>query len=374
MYRILYLGQDKINYSRLRDGLPAYMRLETEQERKGLKDSLASERTHGLIIPLSNPGPDDLGYLKKVLGIPGVPGVIVTANFMTAAQAVCCIRHGAFDCLTGPVNGEVMGACLNRMIHICHPGKSPDIEYPEKLIAGDSSAIVDLIDRLIKYSDLPYPVLITGETGSGKELAARTIHLHSRRRNGPFTAVNCASYPDDILGSEMFGSKRGAFTGSVDRPGLFESSSGGTLFLDEIGELSIQGQACLLRVIEEGTVRRMGSNTTKPVDVRVVAATNRNLRESMKNGIFRSDLFYRLNLLGVTVPPLRKRREDIPRLTRDYLKKIRSDLHWRVESGAMALLVRYNWPGNVRELQSVLLRASLSAENGVLRTGDIAIP
>jgi transcriptional regulator with PAS, ATPase and Fis domain len=226
---------------------------------------------------------------------------------------------------------------------------------------------------LEKYSDLPYPVLITGETGSGKELAARTIHSQSNRRSGPFTAVNCASFPDDILGSELFGSRRGAFTGSVDRPGLFESSNGGTLFLDEIGELSIQGQACLLRVIEDGEVRRIGANTTRAVDVRVVAATNRDLRYSMKNGIFRSDLFYRLNLLGVTVPPLRKRREDIPDLSRDYLRKIRSDVHWRVESAAMALLVRHAWPGNVRELQSVLLRATLTAENGVLRAGDIAI-
>ena len=365
MYRILYLGQKKINYFRLKDGLPEHIHLEPEHERSGLEKSLASTRTHGIILPLSNPGPDELGYLKKVLGIPGVPGVIVIANYMTAAQAVCCMRHGAFDCLTGPVNGIVMGSCLNRMIHIYHSD--------EKLIAGNSSVIEDLIDRLIKYSDLPHPVLITGETGSGKELAARTIHYHSRRRDGPFTAVNCAYFPDDILGSELFGSRRGAFTGSVDRPGLFESSCGGTLFLDEIGELSIQGQASLLRVIEEGTVRRMGSNETKSVDVRILAATNRNLRDSMKNGLFRSDLFYRLNLLGVTVPPLRKRREDIPRLSRDYLKKIRSDQHWRIESGAMAMLVHHTWPGNVRELQSVLLRASLSVENGVLRAGDIAI-
>jgi DNA-binding NtrC family response regulator len=369
MYRILYLGQDKNTYTRLRDGFPIHMHLEPEHERNRLKERLSVSKTHGIILPFHSPGLEDFGFLKRIIGTPNVPGVIVTASYMTAPQAVCCMRHGAFDCLVGPVNGEVMGACLNRMIR---PEKRKN-QTPERLIAGRSQVVEKLLDRLEKYSDLPYPVLITGETGSGKELAARTIHSQSNRRCGPFTAVNCASFPDDILGSELFGSRRGAFTGSVDRPGLFESSNGGTLFLDEIGELSIQGQACLLRIIEDGVVRRIGANTTRAVDVRVVAATNRDLRYSMKNGIFRSDLFYRLNLLGVTVPPLRKRREDIPDLSRNYLRKIRSDVHWRVESAAMALLVRHSWPGNVRELQSVLLRATLSAENGVLRAGDIAI-
>lgn len=370
MYRILYLGQDINTYSRLREGFPSHMRLEPSYERTHLKESLSFSKTHGIILPLSYPGPEDLGFLKKVIGTPGAPGVIVTANFMTAPQAVCCMRFGAFDCITGPVDGRLIGASLERMIR---PASS-EVEKTDQLIAGSSQAVAKLTDRLVKYSDLPFPVLITGETGSGKELAARMIHRCGDRRGGPLTAVNCASFPDDILGAEMFGSKKGAFTGSVDRPGLFECSSGGVLFLDEIGELSIQGQACLLRIIEEGKVRRMGSNTTRPVNVRIIAATNRDLRVSMKLGTFRSDLFYRLNILGVTVPPLRKRKEDIPILTRNYLNEIRGDIHWRIDSSALAILVRYNWPGNVRELQSVLLRATLSAENGFLTAGDISIP
>ncbi len=376
MYRILYLGQDKTIYSRLRENLPIYMRLEPEYVRTRLEGSLRSAETHGIILPLYNPGPEDLSFLKGVIGIPEVPGVIVTANYMTTAQAVCCMRYGAFDCLTGTVNGEVMGACLNRMIHHSAPGLQAESESSSSydLIAGNSTAVKDLRNRLIKYSELPYPVLITGETGSGKELAAKMIHNHSNRSNGPFTAVNCAAYPDDLLGSEMFGSRKGAFTGSIDRPGLIESSSGGTLFLDEIAELSLRGQASLLRVIEDGCVRRMGSHTVKSVDIRIVAATNQDLRYCMKQGTFRSDLFYRLNLLGVSIPPLRKRKGDIPRLVRDYLEKLRIDLNWRVDSTAMSVLINHNWPGNVRELQSVLLGASLSAGNGILRVKDIRIP
>jgi two-component system nitrogen regulation response regulator GlnG/two-component system response regulator HydG len=216
-------------------------------------------------------------------------------------------------------------------------------------------------------------VLLTGETGSGKELAAETIHNLSRYAEGPFTAVNCASYNDDLLGSEMFGSLRGAFTGSTDRPGLFEISNGGTLFLDEIGELSIRGQASLLRVIEEGCVRRMGSHKTRAVDVRIIAATNKNLQKGMKLGTFRKDLFFRLNLLGINVPPLRKRKADIPRLSRNYLKSLFPETPWRLESPAVSLLISHSWPGNVRELQSVLLKASINAERGIIRTRDICL-
>ncbi|MCK5735201.1 MAG: sigma-54-dependent Fis family transcriptional regulator, partial [Spirochaetaceae bacterium] len=283
----------------------------------------------------------------------------------TAAQAVSCMRFGAYDCLTGPMNGRTIGASLDRMIQPSIPDK--------QLFSGESSIIMIMQKRLIQYSSLPYPVLITGETGSGKDLAAKTIHLQGNRREKSFTAVNCASYPEDLLTTELFGSLKGAFTGSTDRPGLFESSSGGTLFLDEIGELSLRNQGSLLRVIEDGYVRRMGSHKTKKIDVRIIAATNKNLRKCIRHGSFRSDLFYRLNLLGITIPPLRKRKEDIPGLTREYLKTIQTKTPWQVENRAMSVLIRHNWPGNVRELQSVLLRASLSSENNKIRASDLFI-
>jgi DNA-binding NtrC family response regulator len=346
------------------------MKLEKTHERTNLHTTLHSVKPHGIIFPISSPRPEDFSFLKKLTGIPRVPGIIVTSNYMTAAQAVSCMRFGAFDCLTGPLNGEILGTCLKRMIQ-------PDSDSPEipgHLIAGNSPAVRSLRSRIMKYADLPYPVLLNGETGSGKELAARTIHSLSRYADGPFTAVNCASYNDDLLGSEMFGSQRGAFTGSTDRPGLFEISNGGTLFLDEIGELSIRGQASLLRVIEEGYIRRMGSHKTRAVDVRIIAATNKDLQKSMKLGTFRNDLFFRLNLLGINVPPLRKRKEDITLLSRNYLKSIFPETPWRLESPAVSLLTGHSWPGNVRELQSVLLKASISAERGIIRVKDICLP
>jgi transcriptional regulator with PAS, ATPase and Fis domain len=272
------------------------------------------------------------------------------------------------------MNYDAVGACLNRMILPVKPPENTG-KYPgEDLLAGNSPAVVSLRRRLIKYSDLCFPVLITGETGSGKDLAAKTIHLHSPRNNQPFVTINCASYPEDLLTTEMFGSHKGAFTGSTDRPGLFESADKGTLFLDEIGELSIRSQGSLLRVIEDGYIRRIGSFKTKKVNVRIIAATNRNLRQCIREGTFRSDLFYRLNLLGVSVPPLRRRKEDIPVLARNYLAEIQQEIPLTVENAALTLLARYNWPGNVRELQSVLLRASLFAERGKIRKSDICLP
>jgi DNA-binding NtrC family response regulator len=367
MYRILYHGPDTITYARLREDFPGDMRLVIEHNLDRLKENLSSAGTHGIILPLSDPGPDEYQYLRKVIRLPSSPGVIVAANPISAAQAVCCVRHGAFDCLAGPVNGTIMGACLNRMISRAEVKAFDD----PVLIAGGSQLILSLLSRLADYADLPHPVLITGETGTGKELAAQTIHRRSSRRDGPFVAVNCAAYPDELLGSEMFGSRKGAFTGSVDRPGLIEGADGGTLFLDEIGDMSMQGQACLLRVIEEGTLRRMGSNLTRRIDVRVIAATNINLQDAIRSRSFRADLYYRLNLLGVTMPPLRKHREDIPALVRNYLETIVPGITWRVDSAAMASLLRYSWPGNVRELQSVILKATLSARNSIILPKDL---
>jgi len=371
MYRILYVGQDRSKFLFLRDNLPLCMKLERGHEKVTLQTSIDSVKPHGIILPLLNPGPDDFSLLKMIIQLPRAPGVIITANYMSAAQAVSCMRFGAYDCLVGPMSGEVIAASLNRMIQ---PEVDRENEDTGRLLSGKSSIIKALHKRLLKYADLPYPVLISGETGSGKDLAAKTIHSMGKRRNRPFIAVNCATYTDELLGSEIFGSSKGAFTGSIDKPGLFEASNGGTLFLDEIGEMSIRGQASLLRIIEEGYVRRMGSHKTRAVDVRIIAATNQNLRQCMKLGTFRNDLFYRLNLLGVTIPPLRKRKEDIPQLSMEYLNTLSPETPWKIENRALSILFHYHWPGNVRELQSVLLKASITARNGGIRAADLTFP
>lgn len=368
MYHILYHGPDKAEYGRIRAELPGHYNLRICYDRTRLKTELSSSRPHGVILPLRNPAPEDLGYLKKIVSVPTIPGVVITAGEISVQQAVCCMRLGAYDCLSNRADGRIIAMVFDRMLS--EQGQSLSISR-NRLIIGSSKALEDMMHCIHRYADLDYPVLITGETGSGKELAARSIHEMSNRKDSPFNAVNCASFSDDLLGSELYGSRPGAFTGSVNRPGFFESSSGGTLFLDEIGELSLQGQASLLRVLEEKCIRRMGSMQTIRVDVRVLAATNRPLRQLMKERLFRPDLFYRLNLLGLTVPPLRKRTEDIPLIARNYLATLAKQ--WTLDNGAVAALVHYSWPGNVRELHSVLLKATLSATNGIIRHADIIL-
>jgi len=364
MYRILFHGPDRVALARLRADFPKEMSISVGMDRDRIRLLVEETKPHGVVLALRDPGPEDLNYLKRLVSLPDLPGIVVIADSMTPSQAVGCVRTGAYDCIVGPVSGEIVGACFRRMF-------TSRKESTVRSLLGGSPTIRDVLDAVDRYADQPHPILITGETGSGKSLVARIVHQTGPRRSGPFIPVNCASFPDDLFGSELFGSKRGAFTGSVDRRGLFEAADGGSLFLDEVGELSPRGQASLLRVVEDGCFRRIGSNQTRRSDVRIIAATNRDLGESMRTGVFRSDLFYRLCLLDILVPPLRKRREDIPELVRDYLNSLDGGGRWRIDGSALAKLVRYSWPGNVRELQSVVLRASLRSRDRILRARDL---
>ena len=369
MHHVLYHGQDRAGFVRLREELPSRYRLRMCSNRDDLRTELGDGFAGGLILPMCDPAPSDLDYLRYIVGMPLIAGVVVTAARMSVQQAVCCMRLGAYDCLAGYPDGEILGTVLDRMLCESAAGVPP-AAFNSSGIVGRSRKIRELMDQMDRCAALEVPVLVTGETGSGKELIARAIHDRSPRRSGPFTAVNCAAYSDDLVGSELFGSTSGAFTGSIDRPGLFESSRGGTVFLDEVGDLSLQGQACLLRVLEEKTVRRLGSLRPVSVDVRVVAATNRPLRDLMSEKLFRSDLFYRLNILGLTVPPLRQRPEDIAPLARHCLAGMGS--RQRLDPAAVAVLTAHSWPGNIRELQSVILKAGLNARNGTIRAEDVS--
>jgi Nif-specific regulatory protein len=271
-----------------------------------------------------------------------------------ADQAALAIENARMRASLARQNRQLLAAVEARASFGSLVGKSPGMQ-----------ALYTLVEK-IAATDLP--VLIRGESGTGKELVARAIHQHGRRRRRPFLGENCAAIPEALLESELFGHVRGAFTGADrDRPGLFEQAGGGTLFLDEVGDMPASMQARLLRVLEEGKVRRVGSERTTDVDVRVVAATHRDLGREIESGRFRQDLLYRLQVLTVEIPPLRARTGDVPVLAAHFLVRIAAERGrrdpWVVDEEAMALLERHSWPGNVRELQNTLQRLSLLAGN-----------
>ncbi|BBO66990.1 hypothetical protein DSCA_09200 [Desulfosarcina alkanivorans] len=232
-------------------------------------------------------------------------------------------------------------------------------------IVGQSKVMRGVFNQIVKVAPRESTVLLTGETGTGKELIARSIHQHSKRQDHPFIAINCAAIPEGLLESELFGHEKGAFTGANTRkPGKLELADGGTLFLDEIGDMPLETQAKVLRAIEENTIERVGAIKPITVDVRFIAATNRNLEKMAENGLFRQDLFYRLNVFSILLPPLRHRREDIPLLAEKFLNQRKKDLS--ISSEALQLLMTNDWPGNVRELKNALESAAVLADDKIL--------
>ena len=232
-------------------------------------------------------------------------------------------------------------------------------------IIGQSKVMRGVFNQIVKVAPKESTVLITGETGTGKELIARSIHQHSKRQDQPFVAINCAAIPEALLESELFGYEKGAFTGAnTKKPGKFELADGGTLFLDEIGDMPLETQAKVLRAIEEHTIERVGAIKPTKVNVRFIAATNRNLEKMVESGLFRQDLFYRLNVFSILLPPLRHRREDIPLLTEKFLNEMGKERH--LSSEALQLLMTNDWPGNVRELKNALESAAVLADKKIL--------
>jgi DNA-binding NtrC family response regulator len=240
-------------------------------------------------------------------------------------------------------------------------------------IVGQSPVIVKLSRLILKVGASHVHVLIEGESGTGKELVARAIHLASPRAGGPFLGENCAALSETLIESELFGHVRGAFTGAErDRRGLFALADGGTLFLDEVGDMSPRIQAKLLRVLQEGEFRPLGGRDIVRTDLRIISATNRNLQAMVEEGSFRGDLFYRLNVVGLRLPPLRERREDVPLLAEHFLSRVRGDAKRGISREALEMLARYPWPGNVRELQNVIERAAVMAHGPII--GVDALP
>ncbi|MET0516091.1 MAG: sigma-54 dependent transcriptional regulator [Nitrospiraceae bacterium] len=295
-------------------------------------------------------------------------GVILMTAFGSIETAVEAMKHGASDYLVKPVKNDELIRVVERVMReaslrreVSRLRKEVHKEYSFHQILGKSKAMQAIFDLIRRVSDSPTNVLITGESGTGKELVAKAIHYNSDRRDAPFVPVNCAAIPEQLLESELFGHMRGAFTDAkADRRGLFEEAQKGSIFLDEISELPLMLQAKILRAIQEKEIRRVGATRAVPVDVRIIAATNLNLSEEVKNKRFREDLYYRLNVIELKLPPLRERREDIPLLVHSFLKKcgeVRGKPVKGLSEPALAMLVDYAWPGNVRELENVIERA-----------------
>jgi DNA-binding NtrC family response regulator len=309
---------------------------------------------------------------------PDTPVVLITA-YAEPGAAMDAITRGAADYLAKPVDVVALRATVARALERRRlrgeNRRLRDEAVGKKTLIGTSPAMLELYKQLAQVAPTDATVLITGESGSGKELVARTLHQRSRRASGPYLAVNCAAIAEGVLESELFGHEKGAFTGAhAARRGLFEDASGGTLLLDEVGDVPHKMQAQLLRVLQEGEVRRVGGSLPIPVDVRVIASTNRDLDSDVAEKRFRADLFYRLNVVALRIPALRERAEDMVALTRHFVAAHATQLGRpmpEISDEALELIRAYPWPGNVRELENALARAVAMMQRGVLLPGDL---
>jgi DNA-binding NtrC family response regulator len=345
-------------------------------------ESIAAEPPDCVLLDVMMPGMDGMQTLERVKADhPWLPVVMVTASTM-AKTAVTAIKLGAFDYVEKPFDGDELRIILGNAIRTGDLEREVDElraevgrRYQLDSIVGRSAPMQDLFKTVSLVAPRPTTVLITGESGTGKELIARAIHRLSPRADKPMTALNCAAIPEALLESELFGHEKGAFTGADARKqGQFELTDKGTIFLDEIGELHPAVQAKLLRVIEYGEFRRVGGTREISVDVRVIAATNRELEAAITDGSFRTDLFYRLNVVSLHLPPLRDRREDIPALIRHFsvAKAAELGISERAFSPeAVDLMLRYRWPGNVRELENLIERLFVLAAAGPVRPEEL---
>jgi nitrogen regulation protein NR(I) len=335
---------------------------------------------HTVITDLKMPGLDGMALLKKLsVDYPDVPVVMITAHG-SVENAVEAVKLGAFDYLEKPFEQEQIRQVVAKAINTYALSRRD--ARPEEpsgrgrfRLVGQSPAIRQIFAVVEKVANTPSTVLITGESGTGKELIARALHENSSRHAGPFIKINCAAIPKTLMESELFGYDKGAFTGAVGaKPGRFELAHGGTLFLDEIGEIPVEMQVKLLRVLQESEFERVGGIKTIKVDVRLVTATNRDLQQEIVAGTFRDDLFYRLNVVPIHIPPLRERREDIPLLADHFLAKFNERLKKQIATiapEAIERLVTYHWPGNIRELENLMERTILFCEAAEIRVSDL---
>ncbi len=355
------------------------MTVDTAATGREAMDRLGDKHYDLVVSDIRIPPPDGMKILEWLRENRPDTIIIMMTAFAEVKTAVEAMKKGAADYLIKPFPLDELTLQIRRLLNQRRTKELKELrEEDYNALAyddfiGKAPATKKLLGLLDKVAVTDTTVLIYGESGTGKELAARMIHTLSQRHDEPFIAVNCAALTETLLESELFGHEKGAFTGAVARkPGRFELGDGGTVFLDEIGEMSATLQAKLLRVLEEKRVTRVGGVDEITVDVRLLTATNRNLKEMVREGTFREDLYFRINVFPVTMPPLRERREDIPRLTRYFLNKKGYDFP-ELDAEVMKVLTGYSWPGNIRELKNILDRAVILAGDGPIDLGCIGI-
>ncbi|MBI5016194.1 MAG: sigma-54-dependent Fis family transcriptional regulator [Deltaproteobacteria bacterium] len=341
--------------------------------------ALEKARFDLVVTDIKMPGMDGMDLLRKVKESAPETQVIVITAFGTIEMAVEAMKAGAFEYITKPFNRDELKLTVRKALRF-QTLESENVRLKREVtrkfgfenIVGDSSQMQAVFRLVEKVADSDASVLITGESGTGKELVARAIHYRSSRAQRPFLALNCAAIPRELLESELFGHKKGSFTGAIrDKKGKFEEAQGGTLFLDEIGELPIDLQAKILRALQEREVTPVGGNDVLKVDARILAATNRDLEEAIEEGRFREDLYYRLAVVPIHMPSLRERPDDVPLLVAHFLKELSGKKPVTVDRDAMEALRRYPWKGNVRELENTIERLLILRESDTIRRDDL---
>ena len=339
----------------------------------------AEFRPHLVFLDVKMQGMDGIETLARLRQLDPQAQVVMISGHGTIQTAVEATQLGAYDFLEKPLDTDrILLTLRNALHHVDLASENVRLRaevQAQHEIVGSSRVITQVIERLEKVAPTPARVLITGANGTGKELVARAIHALSPRARGPFVAVNCAAIPTELIESELFGHVKGSFTGAfADRAGKFELADGGTLFLDEIGDMSLSAQAKVLRVLQEGVIARVGSGKLLPVDVRVIAATNKDLEREIAEGRFREDLLYRINVVPIEVPPLRERRADIPQLVQHFVDELtkRTGLPAKAfDDGALQRLSAYDWPGNIRELRNAVERLLILGSGSSVTEQDV---
>ena len=363
-----------------RKGFP----VQTAADGAGALELLKNNVFDVLLLDIVMPGIDGIGLMERMKADPASPAIIVLTGKATVETAVEAMKNGAYDYLTKPYKLDELVVVINRAFQYRKLSKKSQLleqellrkESPAEFICS-SSQMQEILRLIRKIAPTDSPVFIQGESGTGKELVANTIWRYSRRSGSPFVALNCATLSESLIESEIFGHEKGAFTNAYQKKhGLVEVADRGTLFLDEIGEMPLGLQAKLLRFLDSGEFRRLGSNKTLTVDVRLIAATNKEMKELVRKGEFREDLYYRLNVITIVIPPLRERKGDIPELAAYFLGKYSKKMGKRIAGfrpEAMETLMRYAWPGNARELENVVERGVILCDNSTIGPEDLSI-